>query len=40
VSGSASDIGYGGYFSHAVSGLDFAMFRAYDPAHACWLNPN
>jgi RHS repeat-associated protein len=38
VSGSASDIGYAGYFYHAVSGLDFAMYRAYDPAHARWLN--
>jgi RHS repeat-associated protein len=38
VSGSASDIGYAGYFYHAVSGLDFALYRAYDPAHARWLN--
>lgn len=39
VSGTvASDIGYAGYFTHAVSGLDFAMYRAYDPAHARWLN--
>jgi RHS repeat-associated protein len=38
VSGSASDIGYAGYFTHAASGLDFAMYRAYDPAHARWLN--
>jgi RHS repeat-associated protein len=38
VSGSASDIGYAGYFTHAVSGLDFAMYRAYDPTHARWLN--
>jgi RHS repeat-associated protein len=38
VSGSASDIGYAGYFTHAVSGLDFAMFRAYDPTHGRWLN--
>ncbi len=38
VSGSASDIGYAGYFAHAVSGLDFAMYRSYDPAHARWLN--
>jgi RHS repeat-associated protein len=33
-----SDIGYAGYFYHAVSGLDFAMYRAYDPTHARWLN--
>jgi len=33
-----SDIGYAGYFHHAASGLDFAMHRAYDPAHARWLN--
>jgi RHS repeat-associated protein len=38
VSGSASDIGYAGYFTHTASGLDFAMYRAYDPAHARWLN--
>jgi RHS repeat-associated protein len=39
VSGTlVSDIGYAGYFYHAVSGLDFALFRAYDPAHARWLN--
>jgi RHS repeat-associated protein len=33
-----SDIGYAGYFHHGVSGLDFALFRAYDPVHARWLN--
>jgi RHS repeat-associated protein len=33
-----SDIGYAGYFYHAASGLDFALHRAYDPAHARWLN--
>jgi len=39
VSGTAiSDIGYAGYFTHAVSGLDFTLYRAYDPAHARWLN--
>ncbi len=39
VSGTVvSDIGYAGYFNHAVSGLDFALFRAYDPAHARWIN--
>jgi RHS repeat-associated protein len=32
------DIGYAGYFYHAASGLDFAMYRAYDPTHARWLN--
>jgi RHS repeat-associated protein len=39
VSGTlVSDIGYAGYFYHAVSGLDFAMYRAYDPTHARWMN--
>jgi len=39
VSGTAlSDIGYAGYFYHAVSALDFTMYRAYDPSHARWLN--
>lgn len=38
VNGAASDTGYAGYLSHAASGLDFAMYRAYDPAHARWLN--
>jgi RHS repeat-associated protein len=38
VSGTASDIGYAGYFAHAVSGLDFTLYRAYDPTHARWLN--
>jgi RHS repeat-associated protein len=33
-----SDIGYAGYFYHAVSGLDFTLHRAYDPPHARWLN--
>ena len=32
------DVGYAGYFYHAVSGLDFALYRAYDPVHARWLN--
>ena len=32
------DIGYAGYFAHAMSGLDFTGHRAYDPAHARWLN--
>jgi len=39
VSGTVkSDIGYAGYFSHAASGLDFTIYRAYDPTHARWLN--
>ena len=39
VTGTAtSDIGYAGYFYHQASGLEFALFRAYDPAHARWLN--
>jgi RHS repeat-associated protein len=39
VSGTvASDIGYAGYFNHGVSGLEFALHRAYDPTHARWLN--
>jgi RHS repeat-associated protein len=39
VSGTlVSDIGYAGYFYHAVSGLDFTLHRAYDPVHARWLN--
>jgi RHS repeat-associated protein len=39
VSGTlVSDVGYAGYFHHAASGLDFALFRAYDPVHARWLN--
>jgi RHS repeat-associated protein len=32
------DIGYAGYFYHGVSRLDFALFRAYDPVRARWLN--
>ena len=39
ISGSAdSDFGYSGYFRHAASGLLFATYRAYDSAHARWLN--
>jgi RHS repeat-associated protein len=39
VSGTVvADIGYGGYFYHPGSGLEFALFRAYDPTHARWLN--
>jgi len=39
VSGTAvSDMGDAGYFYHAASGLDFALHRAYDPAHGPWLN--
>ena len=26
------------YFYHAVSGLEFALLRAYDPTHARWVN--
>jgi RHS repeat-associated protein len=33
-----SDIGYGGYYYHPNSGLNFAMFRAYDSTHVRWLN--
>ena len=33
-----SDVGYAGYFYHANSGLEFALYRAYDPVHARWLN--
>ena len=32
------DVGYAGYFYHAVSRLDFALYRAYDSVHARWLN--
>jgi RHS repeat-associated protein len=39
VSGTlVSDIGYAGYFYHASSGLNFALYRAYDALHARWLN--
>jgi RHS repeat-associated protein len=39
ISGSAvSEIGYAGYFQHAASGLDFAMYRAYDPSYGRWLD--
>jgi RHS repeat-associated protein len=39
VSGTAvSDIGYAGYFHHAASGLNFAVFRAYDSRNQRWLN--
>jgi RHS repeat-associated protein len=39
VSGAAvSDIGYAGYYNHPDSGLAFALYRAYDPTHARWLN--
>ena len=39
VSGNVvSDIGYAGYFYHAASGLNFALYRSYDPSHARWLN--
>jgi RHS repeat-associated protein len=39
VSGAVdADFGYAGYFHHKPSGLDFAVFRAYDPGTASWLN--
>ena len=39
LSGSGSpDVGYAGYFHHAASGLDFAVFRAFDSIHGRWLN--
>jgi RHS repeat-associated protein len=39
VSGTlVSDIGYAGYFYHAVSGLNFTRHRAYDSIRARWLN--
>jgi len=39
VSGTVvSDMGYAGYFYHPVSGLDLALYRAYDTTHARWLN--
>ena len=35
VTGTASsDIRYAGYFYHPASGLEFALYRAYDPTHA------
>ena len=30
--------GYAGYMSHSPSGLDFALFRAYDPTLGRWIN--
>jgi RHS repeat-associated protein len=33
-----SEIGYAGYFYHASSNLNFALYRAYDSSHARWLN--
>jgi RHS repeat-associated protein len=33
-----SDIGYAGYFHEAASGLELTVHRAYDPAHARWVN--
>ncbi len=39
ISGSASsDVGYAGYFHHAASGLNFALYRVYDSLHGRWLN--
>ena len=34
----SSDIGFAGYFHHDASGLDFTLYRAYDPIHGRWLN--
>jgi RHS repeat-associated protein len=33
-----SPIGYAGYFWHAPSGLDLAVFRAYDPGFGRWIS--
>lgn len=33
-----TEIGYAGYYHHAASGLDLALYRAYDAAHGRWLN--
>jgi RHS repeat-associated protein len=33
-----ADIGYAGYFYHAPTGLNFALYRAYDASHGRWLN--
>jgi RHS repeat-associated protein len=39
LSGSvSSDIGFAGYFHHSASGLDFTLYRAYDPTYGRWLN--
>jgi RHS repeat-associated protein len=39
VSGSKSaDFGFAGYFYHAASGLNFALYRAYDAKDGRWLN--
>lgn len=32
------DVGYAGYFYHAMSGLNFALNRAYDSTHGRWIN--
>ena len=32
-----TDIGYAGYFKHATSGLDLAVYRAYDSQHGNWV---
>jgi RHS repeat-associated protein len=33
-----SDIGYAGYFQHLPTKLSLALYRAYDPTQARWLN--
>ncbi len=33
-----ADFGFTGHYTHAVSGLHLAVFRAYDPGLARWLN--
>ena len=33
-----SDIGYAGYFNNRTSGLDLAVYRAYSPHQARWVN--
>lgn len=39
LSGSMTfDIGFAGYLHHDASGLDFALYRAYDTEHGRWLN--
>jgi len=34
----ATSFGYGGYFRHEASGLDFAVYRGFDPSLGRWLN--
>jgi len=33
-----SDIGFAGYLNHPPSGLEFALFRAYDPSRGTWIS--